>query len=54
MTRQCILSTSSVQHWEEKIELDQFCIEELRFWKTNLYSLKGRNCFLIHKPQYFI
>ena len=39
MTRHCVLSTLSVQHWEEKIELDQYCIEELRFWRTNLNSL---------------
>ena len=51
MTRHCVLSTLSVQHWDEKIELDQYCIEELRFWRTNLNSLKVRDCFLIHKPQ---
>ena len=54
MTRRCVLSTLSVQHWEEKIELDQYCIEELRFWRKNLNSLKVRNCFLIHKPQLFV
>ena len=50
MTRHCVLSTLSVQHWEEKIELDQYCIDELPFWRTNLNSLKVRDCFLIHKP----
>ena len=54
MTRHCVLSTLSVQHWEEKIELDQYRIEELRFWRTNLNSLKVRDCFLIHKPQCFV
>ena len=54
MTRHCVLSTLNVQHWEEKIELDQYCIEELRFWRTNLNSLKVRDCFLIHKPQRFV
>ena len=54
MTRHCVLSTLSVQHWEDKIELDQYCIEELRFWRTNLNSLKARDCFLIHKPQRFV
>ena len=48
------MSTLSVQHWDEKIELDQYCIEELRFWRTNLNSLKVRDCFLIHKPQRFV
>ena len=41
MTRHCVLSTLSVQHWEEKIELDQYCIEELRFWRTNFPSRFG-------------
>ena len=54
MTRHCVLSTLSVQHWEDKIELDQYCIEELRFWRANLNSLKARDCFLIHKPQRFV
>ena len=54
MTRHYVLSTLSVQHWEEKIKLDQYCIEELRFWRTNLNSLKGRDCFLSHKPQRFV
>ena len=53
-TRHCVLSTLSVQHWEEKIELDQYFIEELRFWRTNLNSLKVRDCFLTHKPQRFV
>ena len=50
-TRHCVLSTLSVQHWEEKIELHQYCIEKLRFWRTNLNTLKVRDVFLIHKPQ---
>ena len=51
MTRHRVLSTLSVQHWEEKIELGQYCIEEFRFWRTNLNSLKVRDCFLIRNPQ---
>ena len=54
MTRHCVLSTLSVQHWEDKIELDQYCIDELRFWRANLNSHKVRDCFLIHKPQRFV
>lgn len=42
LTRHCVLSTLSVQHWEEKIQLDpEYCIEELRFWRTYLNSLKS-------------
>ena len=39
MTRDCVSSILSLQHCDEKIELDQYCIEELRFWRTNLNSL---------------
>ena len=54
MPRHYVLSTLSVQRWEEKIKLDQYCIAELRFWRTNLNSLKVRDCVLIHKPQRFV
>ena len=54
LTRHCVLSTLSVQRWEEKIEFDQCCIEELRFWRINLNSLKVRDCFLSHKSQCFV
>ena len=54
MTRNCVLSTLSFQHWEDKIELDQNSITKLRFWRTNLNSPKVRDCFLIHKSQRFV
>ena len=54
MTRHCVMSTLSVQHWDERIRLDEYCVEELCFWRTNLNSLKVRNCFLTHKPQCFV
>ena len=33
--------------------MDQYCIEELYFWKNNLTSIKVRDCFLIDKPRCF-
>ena len=33
----------SVQHWEERIQLDQYCIEELRFWRINLDYFEVRD-----------
>jgi len=54
MTRHCVMSTLSVQHWDALVNLDQYCIDELKFWRTNLNSLKVRNCFLTHKPQRFV
>ena len=53
MTRHCVISTLSVQHWDEEFKLDQYCIDELHFWRTNLDSIKVRDCFLLHKPQHF-
>ena len=53
MTRHCVMSTLSVQHWDEEFKLDQYCIDELHFWRTNLDSIKVRDCFLLHKPQRF-
>ena len=38
MTRHCVLSTLSVQHWEDKIELDQYCIEELAFLEKLIWT----------------
>ena len=53
MTRHCVMSTLSAQHWDEEFKLDQYCIDELHFWRTNLDSIKVRDCFLLHKPQLF-
>ena len=53
MTRHCIMSTLSVQHWDSKIKMYSYCIEELYFWKNNLNSIKVRDCFLFNKPQRF-
>ena len=53
MTRHCIMSTLSAQHWDSKVKMDPYCIEELYFWKNNLNSIKVRDCFLFNKPQRF-
>lgn len=44
----------SAQHWEERIQLDQYCIKELRFWRINLDYFEVRDCFHIHTPQRFV
>ena len=53
MTRHCIMSTLSAQHWDSEVKMDSYCIEELYFWKNNLNSIKVRDCFLFNKPQRF-
>ena len=54
MTRHCIMSTLSAQHWDSEVKMDSYCIEELYFWKNNLNSIKVRDCFLFNKPQRFV
>ncbi|CAH3199245.1 unnamed protein product [Porites evermanni] len=53
MTRHCIMSTLSAQHWDAKVKMDSYCIEELYFWRNNLNSIKVRDCFPFNKPQRF-
>ena len=42
MTRYCSISVASAQDWDSKFYLDQYCIRELYFWKTNLKRLNCR------------
>ena len=53
MTRHCIMSPLSAQHWDSEVKMDFYCIEELSFWKNNLNSIKVRDCFLFNWPQRF-
>ena len=53
MTRHCIMSTLSMQHWDSKVKMDPYCIDEIYFWKNNLNSIKVRDCFLFNKPQHY-
>ena len=53
MTRHCIMSTLSAQHWDSEVKMDSYCIEELYFWKNYLNSIKVRDCFLFNKPKRF-
>ena len=39
MTRHCIMSTLTVQHWDSKAKLDSYSIEVLYFWENNLNSM---------------
>ena len=53
MTRHCIMSTLSAQHWDAIVKMDSYCIEELYFWRNILNSIKVRDCFLFNKPHRF-
>ena len=47
MTKHCIMSTLSAEHWNSKVKMDPYCIKELYFWKNNLNSIKVHDCFLL-------
>ena len=39
MTRHCVMSTLCNDHWDLEFRLDDYCKEELYFWKENLINL---------------
>ena len=46
MTRHCDMSTLCIDNWDSVFCLDDYCEEELYFWKDNLINLNSRNCFV--------
>ena len=47
------MSTLCGQQWDAEVVLVPYCIEELLFWRSNLASLKARDCFIDSKPSCF-
>ena len=41
------MSTLSAQHWDSKVKIDPYCIEEFYFWENNLNSIKSAIVFLL-------
>ena len=54
MTRHCILSTLCRDKWDSISHLDDYCKEELYFWKENMVNIKTRYCFVSKVPSYFV
>ena len=54
MTRHCVMSTLCVDKWDSVFCLDDYCREELDFWKDNLINLNSRNCFVSKYLNYFV
>ena len=54
MTRHCVMSTFCVDKWDSVFCLDEYCKEELYFWKDNLINLNSKNCFVSKDPGYFV
>ena len=54
MTRHFVMSTLCVDKWDSLFCLDEYCREEVNFWKDNLINLNSRNCFVSKDPNYFV
>ena len=54
MTRHCVMSTLCNDHWDLEFRLDDYCKEELYFWKENLMNINSRHCFVNTSPSYFV
>ncbi|CAH3127943.1 unnamed protein product [Porites lobata] len=54
MTRHCVLSTLCKDNWDSVFRLDDYCKEELYFWKENMVNINSRYCFVSKDPIYFV
>ena len=54
MTRHCVMSTLCEDKWDSVFCLDDYCKEELYFWKDNLVNINSRYCFVSKDPGYFV
>ena len=46
MTRHCALSTLCKDNWDSVFRLDDYCKEELYFWKDNMVNINTRYIIL--------
>ena len=53
MTRHCVMSTLCYDQWDLEFRLDDYCQEELFFWK-NVKTINTRNCFVSTCPSHFV
>ena len=53
MTRNCVLSTLCRDNWDSISGLDDYCEEELYFWKENMVNNSTRYCFVSQVSQLF-
>ena len=48
------MSTLCNDHWDLAFRLDDYCKEELYFWKENLMNINSRHCFVNKSSSYFL
>jgi len=54
MTRHCVLFTLCRDNWDSISLLDDYCKEELYFWKEKMVNINTRYCFVSKVPSYFV
>ena len=54
MTKHCVMSTLCSDRWDTEFYLNDYCQEELYFWKTNLVNINNRYCFAYTCPSSFV
>ena len=53
-TGHCVSSTMCRDNWDSISCLDDYCKEELYFWKENIVNINTRYCFESKAPSYFV
>ena len=46
------MSTLCIDHWDTEFHLDDYCQEELYFWKNDIVNINRRDCFVGKCPSY--
>ena len=54
MTRHCVMSTLCCDQWDLKFRLDDYCQEELFFYKNNVRNINSRDCIVSTCPSHFV
>ena len=54
MTRHCSMSVAAAPDWDSLFKLDQYCINEVEFWKDNIIQGNVRYCFSGTTPNCFV
>lgn len=50
-TRHCQMTIAIAEHWDTPMILDEYCKDEIVFWKNNIHLRNFKNCFVFRKPQ---
>ena len=45
------MTVAIAEHWDTPMILDEYCKDEIVFWKNNIHLRNFKNCFVFRKPQ---